>query len=203
MTAGEKLLWDMKVTAGARFNAANRLASKDRISNLSLALFSGLLLSISVIGLAFSLEPAISKGLAVSGIAASVMSLIFSMKVYADKYAVEAEQMHRCSLEINEIRRICSLEDLSDTKAIISATEKYNAVLQKYSLNHADADFKKYKFEHRWEFEDLKGQSESSVFVQNTTRKLAENLFERLSALLGVAGIAAALAGLISAILGS
>ena len=202
MTSGEKLLWDMKVTAGARFNASHRLASKDRISNISLALFSGFLLSVSVIGLAFDLDPAMSKSLSVAGIVASVMALIFSMKIYADKYAVEAEQMHRCSLEINEIRRVYAAEDMSNSKILIKATEKYNAILHKYSLNHLDEDFKKYKYEHRWEFEDLKEKSGSSVFTENTIRNLKENLFERLSASLGIAGVAAALASLISAIVG-
>lgn len=192
----------MKATAGARFNASHRLASKDRISNISLALFSGVLLSVSVIGLAFDLTPSMSKGLSVAGIVASVMALIFSMKIYADKYAVEAEQMHRCSLEINEIRRIYSGKDLSNQKILMEATNRYNAILQKFSLNHSDDDFKKYKYEHRWEFSDLKDRSGPSVFAENTIRNLRENLFETLSAGLGVGALAAAISSLVSIITG-
>lgn len=202
MNAGEKFLWDMKVTAGARFNAANRLTSKDRISNISLALFSGFLLSVSVLGLAFDLSPAISKGLAVAGVVASVMSLIFSMKIYADKYAVEAEQMHRCSLEINETRRLCMAQDLTNPKVLTKASQEYNAILQKYSLNHTDEDFRKYKYTHKWEFDDIKENSVSLTFVENALRTLSENAFERLSALLGTIAVGAAIASLISIVSG-
>jgi hypothetical protein len=118
VTKGEKLLWDMKVTAGARFNASQRLASKDRFSNLALALFSAVLLSLSVIALAFELGPTFAKAVTVGSMVASVMALIFSMKIYADRHAVEAEQMHRCALEINEIRRNFANLDMEDPKIL-------------------------------------------------------------------------------------
>lgn len=198
MTQGEKLLWDMKVTAGARFNASHRLASKDRFSNLALALFSAVLLSISVITVAFALDPSVAKGLAVASIMASVMALIFSMKIYADQHAVEAEQMHRCALEINEIRRKFAALDMSDPKMLTKATDEYNFVLQKYSLNHSDRDFKKYKYEHRWEFTDLKDHPNYEEKIVNATRSLLENPFERFSVAAAVAALAAAVSFLSS-----
>jgi hypothetical protein len=123
----------------------------------------------------------------VGSIVALVMALIFSMKIYADRHAVEAEQMHRCALEINEIRRNFANLDMEDPKILKNTAKEYNFVLQKYSINHTDRDFQKYKYEHRWEFLDLTSQPNYEEKIGSVTRSLLENSFERFSAL-GAAG---------------
>lgn len=198
MSPSEKFLWDMKVTAGARFNASHRLLSKERFANLSLSLFSAVLLSISIIMLAFELSADVSRALSAGSIVASVLALVFSMKIYAERYAVEAEQMHRCSLEINEIRRMCSTVDLTNSKNLSKFTLEYNSVLQKYSINHSDRDYLKYKYEHRWEFNDLRNEPLVFERFSNVVRFSLENLFERAGVVIGFAGLAAALASLLS-----
>jgi SMODS and SLOG-associating 2TM effector domain family 5 len=196
------LLWDMKVTAGARFNASHRLASKDRFANLSLAFYSAILLSISIITVAYTLDPFTAKALSVGGIVASVMMLILSMKMFADRHAVDSEQMHRCALEINEIRRLYQSEDIEKSTILKRATSEYNSVLQKYSVNHLEKDYLKYKFAHRWEFDDLSESRSFGEIFEVVARELGQNVFERISALAGAAGLAAAASALIASMIG-
>ena len=174
----------MKITAGARFNAARRLASRDRFANLSLAFYSGILLSFSVIAVAFTLDPLVSQALSVIGIFISVMMLIFSMKMFAERYAVESEQMHRCALEINEIRRRFSAEGIEKPAIFKKATSEYNMVLQKYSLSHADEDYAKYKYNNKFEFDHLKNNSKVSDVLGLAVLLIKENIFERFSVIL-------------------
>ena len=202
LNPGEKLLWDIKVTAGARFNASHRLASKDRFANLSLAFYSAILLSISIITVAYSLDPLMTKALSVGGIVASVMTLILSMKMFADRHAVDSEQMHRCALEINEICRRYQTQELARSAILKRATAEYNAVLQKYSINHTEKDYLKYKYSHRWEFEDLTDSRSSGELFEIVARELGQNLFERVSALTGAAGLAAAVSALLASMIG-
>ena len=176
----------MKATAGARFNASHRLAAKDRLSNLSLALFSAVLLSISIITLAFDLEVAVARALTVGSAIAAVMALVFSLKTYADRHAVEAEQMHRCSLEINEIRRKYSILDMSNVKIYSKAADEYNLVLQKFSINHSDKDYKKYKYEHRWEFDDLEQRPNFLETIDNSFRSFSSNFYEKFTFTVGI-----------------
>ena len=176
----------MKATAGARFNASHRLAAKDRLSNLSLALFSAVLLSISIITLAFDFEVADARALTVGSAIAAVMALVFSLKTYADRHAVEAEQMHRCSLEINEIRRKYSILDMSNVKIYSKAADEYNLVLQKFSINHSDKDYQKYKYEHRWEFEDLKQKPNFLETIDNSFRSFSSNFYEKFTFTVGI-----------------
>lgn len=196
------MLWDMKVTAGARFNAASRLASKDRFDNISIAIYSSIVVSTSLTTLVFDLGPILSKGVGVGTLIASIIILVLSMKLFADRHAVESEQMHRCALEINELRRLYSAKCLHNSEDLLAVTDRYNAILQKYSINHTEEDYYKYKYSHPWEFEDLKDVDAARASRKQAQRDLRANLVEKIAALLGGAGLAAALSGLAAALLG-
>ncbi|MCB2014782.1 MAG: SLATT domain-containing protein [Sphingobium sp.] len=202
MDPGEKLLWDMKVTAGCRFIASARLLEKDKAANISIAIYSSIVVSTSLIALVFDLGPIFSKVVAVGALVASIIILVLSMKLFADRHAVEAEQMHRCALEINELRRNFEARGFEKPAMIARAVESYNSILQKYSINHSEADFRKYKLSHRWEFEDLRDLDEKSAKRRKNFESITSNLIDKLALGFGAAGLAAAISGLISSLIG-
>ncbi|GGE05227.1 hypothetical protein GCM10011529_09540 [Polymorphobacter glacialis] len=103
--------------------------------------------------------------------------------------------MHRCALDINELRREGNALLLEQAdKDAPDFVRRYSSVLQKWSINHSESDFLKYKYEHRWEFEDLRDLSDVGLWTQKA--RLAVNKF-------GWGGLsnAAAVGGLLGAIL--
>lgn len=202
MTPGEKLLWDMKVTAGARFNAASRLVAKDRFANVSIAIYSAIVVSTSIITLTFDLGTILSRVVGVASLIASIIILVLSMKLFADRHAVDAEQMHRCALEINELRRFYIAAEITNKPSLIAASDRYNAILQKYSINHSENDYLKYKFSHRWEFEDLRELDEKLAKKREAAETTTSNIIEKVTAWIGGAGLAAAATGLAAALAG-
>ena len=76
----------------------------------------------------------------------SVVILVTSLLHNANRDAVNAEQLHRSALEINELyRELLAQGHVVGDENIKLFTERYNAVLQKYSVNHDEMDYLKYR----------------------------------------------------------
>lgn len=155
-TPVEKLAWDLKVTAGCRFNAAARLTRKENSSNILVSVYSALLICVSIATFSLPLDSNLIRYASFGGIVASILLLVMSMRNFAHKFGVEAEQMHRSALEINELRRVLLALNAEMAEEQLEAfANRYNSVLQKWSINHAEEDFIKYKYSHKWEFDDI------------------------------------------------
>lgn len=192
-TKGEKLLADMKSTAGTRFIAAERLRSKDKLENLIVAFFSAAVLIASLVPILFDLrsQTLLSTLLSLLVVASSVLILVLSMRIYAEKTAVEAEELKRSALEISALRRLAVAANLDDNRSYRSYAERYSEILNKFSVNHSERDFLAYKRKHSWEFEDESSRAGFRL-------PQIENLFEKLGLALGTAAAGASLASLLS-----
>jgi hypothetical protein len=155
-TAVEKLAWDCKVTAGARFNAAARLNKREKGSNVLVSVYSAFLICVSVATLSLPLSSNLIRYASFGGIVASILVLVMSMRNYAHQFGVEAEQMHRSALEINELKRKIEAQSAAiAAENLPDHVKNYNHILQKWSLNHDQSDFMEYKYRHKWEFDDI------------------------------------------------
>jgi hypothetical protein len=149
----QQLLRDLKVTSGCRFISANRLKRRDRAIALFVAYASVFLIVLTVIQFAYKFPPAILNDLTVATLGMSVLVLAVSLLQYSTEDAVVAEQHHRCGLEVRELRRTLRAQsDTIDEAGVVEMTSKYNHILQKYSINHDDNDFRRYQLEHPDEF---------------------------------------------------
>jgi hypothetical protein len=152
----EKLLFDLKVTAGSRFNAAARLGRREKSSNILVSVYSALLICISIATFALPLGSNVIRYASFGGIVASILLLVVSMRNFAHQYGVEAEQMHRCALELNELKRLIqALPSDEAEKRLPEFAERHSSILQKWSINHTPDDFLTYKYSHKWEFDDI------------------------------------------------
>jgi hypothetical protein len=156
LTPVEKLASDLKITAGCRFIAAARLERRERSSNVLVSVYSALLICVSIATFALPLGSSVIRYASFGGIVASILLLVASMKNFAHRYGVEAEQMHRCALEINELRRLLKAQAPAIAEANLeSYVDRYSVILQKWSINHSQEDFLDYKYKHKWEFDDI------------------------------------------------
>jgi hypothetical protein len=139
----------MNVTKGARFNAARRLEGRDRKMALVVALASALVIALTFVPFAYQLPKVVIADLSVVTMLASVLILAISLIQYSNDDAVNAEQHHRCGLEVNQLRGELSAKgDGVDVTELRTFTERYARILDKYSVNHDAVDFDQYRIEH-------------------------------------------------------
>jgi hypothetical protein len=142
-------------TTRCRFNAATRLEKRDRRIGWVVSMASAYTIIIAVLPYLIKLPADTSGLLNLVVVAFSIVTLVSSLLAASRRDSVNAEQHHRSGLELNEVRRKLTTErhDAEAQKTPISKTQrlelqqKYNDVLQKYSVNHEDIDFKRQQLE--------------------------------------------------------
>lgn len=146
----------MRVTAGCRFSAARRMTDHDRKLTRLTAFTSAYVILLTFVPYVWMVGENVKAILDISIVVLSVVILVSSLLQYSSGEIVNAEQHHRCALEINELYRALhffpspvSEDDLKKT------SEKYNAVLQKYSINHDDIDYFSYQLKKPDDFPRL------------------------------------------------
>ena len=138
----------LKVTAGCRFIAAKRLANHDKKLTRVTALASSYVIGLTILPYFMKLSMQIADLYNLVTVGLSIVILVSSLLQYSNGDVVNAEQHHRSALEINELRRLLMLKaETAKEKELEDFTDRYNPVLQKYSINHDDIDFQQYKLE--------------------------------------------------------
>ena len=149
----EHLLKTMKQTAGSRFIAAKRLERHDKGLTRLIAFSSVYVVFLTVLPYFLKLTPHVTDLFNLGTVGLSLTILVSSLMQYSSGEVVSAEQQHRSGLEINEVRRELLLKEMSATPdELLDFTRRYNAVLQKYSVNHEDIDYLKYQLERPEDF---------------------------------------------------
>lgn len=149
----DKLLDSIKTTAGNRFNAAKRLEARDRHITWLTAISSVYVIFLTVLPYICKFPKDVTDILNLAVIFFSIIILVSSLIHNSNKDAVNAEQHHRSALEINELYRDVKVAaDLSQESQIKEVVQRYNSILQKYSLNHDDIDYMRYQLERPEQF---------------------------------------------------
>jgi hypothetical protein len=164
--AAEKLLHSLKSTAGARFNAAKRLGAKDRALTRLTAFTSAYLIVLTVLPYFIKVPQAVTDNLNLLTVVFSIVILVSSLLQYSSGDVVSAEQHHRAGLEMSEIARelTIKLEVVQDPE-LLSLTGRYNATLQKYSINHEDVDFQRYQVENPEKYSWLTWSDKMGIWI--------------------------------------
>ncbi len=193
----EKLDWDMKVTAGSRFGASQRVKRAYRRKQWFLIIFSTLVVLISAVTLVFEFSEPYVRLLGFIGLASSIFILVFSAAQIENSDAVYAHRLYESAVHISALRRdFAALGADSQQAALAHFTKLYNDSLLAHGVNHENRDFDRYKLAHWWEFEDLKDSSRPGIASAKLLDKV-EELFPQ-SAIW--AAITAGLAGVIASI---
>jgi hypothetical protein len=144
--AADDLLRRMGVTAGSRFIASERLKGRERKLTILVAVASTAVIGLTLAPLLYHVSLKSSADLGLLSITMSVLIVAIALIQYSANDAANAEQLHRCGLEINELLGELKIEieakKITDLKYV---ADRYGAILQKYSINHATLDFDKYR----------------------------------------------------------
>ena len=149
----DHLLKTLKSTAGSRFIAAARLESRDRRLTRVTAFTSAYVILLTIFPYFIKLPTAIGDIFNLITVGLSVVILVSSLLQYSSGDIVNAEQHHRSALEMNEQRRMLMLTPTTASDEDLRPfAEKYNGILQKYSVNHSEIDYLKYQTERPEDF---------------------------------------------------
>jgi hypothetical protein len=152
--APDRLVKALKETAGSRFIAAKRLEEHDKRLTRLTAFTSAYIIALTILPYFVKLPAHVVDVSNLITVAFAVVILVASLLQYSSGDVVNSEQHHRSALEINEIRRLLLAEQTMTQEVLVDFTNRYNAVLQKYSINHDDLDYRRFQLErpneYRW-----------------------------------------------------
>jgi len=165
--AAEKLLHGLKSTSASRFNAAKRLTAKDRALTRLTAFTSAYLIILTALPYFMKSPQEVTDNLSLLTVVFSIIVLVSSLLQYSSGDVVSAEQHHRAGLEISEIARELAIKlPVIQDAELLALASRYNATLQKYSINHDDVDFLRYQMENQDKYPWLTWSDRFSIRVQ-------------------------------------
>lgn len=166
MTPVDNLLRRMKETAGSRFNAHKRLEHRDRTLTFGTAFVSAYVIALTILPYFLPIRKSDTDIIGFFTVLFSIFIIISTLAQFSGSYSVLAEQHHRCALEINEIRSELDIKkDIITTDEIINIQDKYNSILQKYSINHENVDYDKHRLSRPNEFSYLSCADKSKMHI--------------------------------------
>ncbi len=137
-------------TSRIRFLAARRLGAHARFSQWTIALLSVVLIIIPLMQALGALTRFGPQLLNVIQVALAVLVLVFSLLIGMDNFAVRAERMHACGLDLADLGR--EIEFRKDSHTSTAAEdyhrdrERYYAILRAHE-NHANLDYYRTKLD--------------------------------------------------------
>lgn len=139
----------MYLTRGARFNAARRLAAREKFSVGSIAFLSVFMAMLSVLLLsapdAFTLSD--TRFVSILTIVLSISLVVLSLLDYASNWSVKAFLLHKNALQISELMRRLELElygSNANASTLGEIAMEYEAAVSETQINHLPKDH--YKF---------------------------------------------------------
>ena len=136
------------------FNAAQRLGVADKLLNRMIAFISGCVIVVTLLPVYFPVGPTATSAVSFFTIAFSIFILAMSLLQYSNSDPSRAEQHHRCGLELNSLRRELRSTHVTTEEQLVPFARRFDEILGRYSINHEDIDFERYKREHPDEYPD-------------------------------------------------
>jgi hypothetical protein len=155
MKTVENIITMIGNTSGSRFHCSRRLKAKDRFNNGVIFFASSIAILASIAPALVVVDELVKTYLTLTSISVSVIILALSGIQYGSNLAVQSELMHKCALDINEVRRLLESTENPTEKFVKKCLSEYDLILQKYPMNHETVDFLTYKLEHHWRFPEL------------------------------------------------
>jgi hypothetical protein len=155
MKSVEQIIAMIGNTSGSRFHCSRRLKAKDRFNNGVIFFASSIAILASIAPGLIAVDEVVKTYLTLTSISVSVVILALSGIQYGSNLAVQSEPMHKCALDINEVRRLLEATENPSEKFVKKCLSDYDLILQKYPMNHETVDFLTFKLEHHWRFPEL------------------------------------------------
>lgn len=145
--ASDQLAATMRIVKAARFNAAERLESKQAVS-----LFTQSMVALYFVGLAVwqavyaaQIDDATNRLVTFIQIVSSVFTLILGLLEAMNDYKLKAHFLQTCALQVSELAQELMIARPSDPAIVQEFRRRYNDVLKACPVNHAEIDYLKAK----------------------------------------------------------
>lgn len=151
-TPTEQLIWDLGITARARFSAARRLQARENAYTRLIAMSSAYLIVLTVFGSFVPIPEAHSARMNLATVALSIIVLVSSLLQNAGAGAIKSDQHQRSAMEIDNLRRRIEAFGAKSEKELREYHAAYNEIIHKYAINHTMSDFRTVQIDRRFEF---------------------------------------------------
>lgn len=141
--AREALVAKLALVKQTRFNAAKRLEAKHDVGQLALAIAGiyGFLIPLFTLQFKGTIIPSTVAIIDFVAVLAGVLSFAMGFLYQERDYKGRAARLHRCALEINQLRNQLETTIVSDVRVLQDFVKRYSDILAA-NENHDDIDFK-------------------------------------------------------------
>ncbi|MFN3536393.1 MAG: SLATT domain-containing protein [Brevundimonas sp.] len=151
-TPTQQLLWDLGITARARFSAARRLQARENAYTRLIAMSSAYLIVLTVFSSFIPIPDTHVARLNLATVALSIIVLVSSLLQNAGGGAIKSDQHQRSAMEIDNLRRKLEAFGADSDKELREYHATYNEIIHKYAINHTMTDFRTVQIDRRFEF---------------------------------------------------
>lgn len=151
-TPTQQLLWDLGITARARFSAARRLQARENAYTRLIAMSSAYLIVLTVFSSFVPLPETHSARINLATVALSIIVLVSSLLQNAGAGAIKSDQHQRSAMEIDNLRRRMEAFGTTTENDLREYLASYNEIIHKYAINHTMRDFRTVQIDRRFEF---------------------------------------------------
>jgi hypothetical protein len=141
--AADQLAATMRIVKAARFNAAERLESKQAAS-----LFTQSMVALYFVGLAVwqavytgQIDDASARLMTFIQLVSSVFTLMLGLLEAMNDYKMKAHHLHNCALAVSELAQELKIARPIDPKAVQEFRRRYSDALKACPVNHSRLDF--------------------------------------------------------------
>lgn len=141
--AADQLAATMRLVKAARFNAAERLESKQAAS-----LFTQSMVALYFVGLAVwqavytgQIDDSASRLMTFIQLVSSVFTLMLGLLEAMNDYKMKAHHLHNCALAVSEIAQELKIARPTDPHLVQEFRRRYSDALKACPVNHSRIDF--------------------------------------------------------------
>lgn len=138
-----KLLADWQMVKRARFEAAERLGTRNGLSlfTLSMVALYGGLITVFVLIFRDSLTPHLRSICDWIAAVASWLTLTFSLTEQIKDYSGQSRALHECGQKVNDLRKHLQATPISSSQQLIPFVKAYEAIISECGPNHKRLDY--------------------------------------------------------------
>ncbi len=133
----------MKIVKSARFNAAERLESKQKVSLATQSIVALYFIGVAVFQAVYigQIDDATNRLLTFIQIVSSVFTLILGLLESLNDYQMKAHHLSNCALAVSELTQELKIARVTDRCEVQEFRRRYNDALRSCPVNHSRLDY--------------------------------------------------------------
>jgi hypothetical protein len=141
--AAEQLAATMRLVKSARFNAADRLGRKQKVSLAAQSIVALYFIGVAVFQAVYigQIDETTNRLLTFIQIVSSVFTLIMGLLEALNDYQLKAHHLSNCALVVSELAQEFRIANSSDRPFVQDFRRRYNEALKACPVNHARIDY--------------------------------------------------------------